>query len=336
MRKRVAVLDDYQGAAVSESHWKQLGERIVLEGYRDTPRDENALIERLLPYEIVVTIRERTCLSTSLLERLPALELLALTGKNSGQADVEAATRLGILVTQTKGSGASAVEMTMGMILAVAHRIPQEHAAMRQGAWQTGIGFDLASKTLGVVGLGRIGRKIASFGQFLGMRVIAWSPHLTPARAAEAGAEYVSLDELFSRSDVVTLHLRLSESTRGIIGAGQLKSMKPTACLVNTARGDLVDEESLVTILREHRIQAAALDVFATEPLPADHVLRSLDNVILTPHMGYVTTEGYDLFLGGAVENIAAYLDGRTPPGAINPEVLSSPASRRRISIESA
>jgi len=335
MRKRVAVLDDYQGAGVSEPHWKQLEKRIVLDGYRDTLHDENALVRRLLPYEIVVLIRERTCLSASILRQLPRLELLALTGKNSGQVDLEAATSLGILVTQTKSSGASPVEMTMGLILAAAHRIPQEHMAVRQGSWQTGVGFDLASKTLGIVGLGRIGRQIASFGKFVGMRVIAWSPHLTGSKAAEAGAEYVSLDDLFLESDVVTLHLRLSERTKGIVTARQIFSMKPTACFVNTARGDLVDEESLVTALRERRIQAAALDVFHTEPLPADHALRSLDNVILTPHMGYVTAEGYEAFFGGAVENISAYLDGRTPSASVNPEVLSGPASRRRTTSES-
>src|SRR5580704_4565236 len=191
MLKRVAVLDDYQGAGVSQTHWRQLANRIVLEGYRDTLHNEDELVQRLLPYQIVVPIRERTYFSSSILQRLPNLEVLSLTGRSSGQVDVDAATAQGILVTQTSGSGASAIEMTLALMLALAHRIPQEDSAMRQGLWQTGVGFELAGKTLGIVGLGRIGKSIAALAKNLGMRVIAWSANLTAQQASEAGATYV-------------------------------------------------------------------------------------------------------------------------------------------------
>jgi phosphoglycerate dehydrogenase-like enzyme len=328
--KKVALLDDYQGAGISQPYWRRIASRIALEGFRDTPHDEGKLVERLRPFQIVVPIRERTHFSARILQQLPELELLSLTGKNSGQVDVAVATERGILVTQTQGSGPSAIETTMALILALAHRVAQEDRAMHQGLWQTGIGFDLSGKVLGVVGLGRIGTRIAAFGNQLGMRVLAWSANLTEEKAAAAGAAYVSLDDLFRQSDVVTLHLRLSERTNGIITARQISLMKPTACFVNTARGQLVDEEALVQALGEGRIRGAALDVFQTEPLPVNHPLRSLENVILTPHMGYVTEDSYDQFFRQAIENIEAYLDDRVPAGAMNPQVLAGRISRAK------
>jgi phosphoglycerate dehydrogenase-like enzyme len=329
--KRVAVLDDYQGAGLAQSHWKRLEGRIVLEGFQDTLQDEGPLIERLRPYEILAPIRERTHFSANILRQLPSLELLSLTGRSSGQVDVAVATNLGILLTQTEGSGASAIELTLGLMLALAHRVPQEHQAIRRGLWQTGIGFDLAGKVLGIVGLGRIGTRIATFGSQLGMRVLAWSANLTEQRATAAGAVYAPLDELLKQSDIVTLHLRLSERTHRIISARHIAMMKPTACLVNTARGPLVDEDALVAALRERRIRGAALDVFEQEPLPVNHPLRSLDNVVLSPHIGYVTAESYDQFFKQAVDNIEAYLDGKIPAGAMNPEVLTGRTSRRKF-----
>jgi len=322
MLKRVAVLDDYQGAGVSQPHWEKLRGRIDLQGFRDTLHNEGELAERLRPFHILVPIRERTHFSPDLLQQLPALKLLALTGRNSGQVDLAAATAQGILVTQTEGGGPSAIEMTMALMLALAHRVAQEDRAIRRGLWQTGMGFDLAGKVLGIVGLGRIGSRIAAFGNQLGMRVLAWSANLTESKAAAGGAVYMPLDELLRQSDIVTLHLKLSERTRGIITSRHISLMKPTACLVNTARGDLLDEAALVSALGENRIRGAALDVFQKEPLPADHPLRSLENVVLTPHMGYVTAESYDQFFRQAVENIEAYLDGQIPVGALNPEVL--------------
>lgn len=330
MIKRLAVLDDYQGAAFAQPYWKRLENRVELEGYRDTLHDEDRIVERLRPYQIVVPIRERTHFSKRILERLPALEMLSLTGKNSGQVDLAAATAQGILVTQTEGSGATAIEMTMALILALAHRVAQEDRAMRQGLWQTGVGFDLAGKTLGVIGLGRIGAKIAAFGKQLGMRVLAWSANLTPEKAAAAGAVYTPLDDLFQQSDIVTLHLRLSDRTRGLVTARHISLMKPTACLVNTARGHLLDEDALVAALRDGRIRGAALDVFQTEPLPVNHPLRWFENVVLSPHMGYVSAESYDQFFRLAIENVVAYLDGSVPAGAMNPEVLQDGKLRKK------
>ncbi len=322
MLKKVAVLDDYQGAGLSQPHWERLRGRVELHGFRDTVQTEQELVERLRPFEILVAIRERTHFSPSLLRQLPMLELLSLTGRLSGQVDVANATSNGVLVTQTEGGGPSAIEMTMALILAIAHRVSQEDRAIRQGLWQTGIGFDLFGKTLGIVGLGRIGSQIAAFGKQLGMHLLAWSENLTEQKAAAAGATYAPLDDLLRQSDIVTLHLRLSERTRGLITARHISLMKPTACLVNTSRGHLLDEQALVNALREGRIRGAALDVFQTEPLPVNHPLRSLENVVLTPHMGYVSEQSYDLFFRQAVDNIEAYLDGRIPPGALNPEVL--------------
>ncbi len=333
MIKRLAVLDDYQGAAFAQPYWKKIENRIELEGYRDTLHDEERIVERLKPYQILVPIRERTQFSKRVLEKLPNLELLSLTGKNSGHVDLAAATAQGILVTQTEGSGATAIEVTMALMLAMAHRVAQEDRAIREGLWQTGMGFDLAGKTLGVIGLGRIGSKIAAFGNHLGMRVIAWSQNLTPEKATAAGATYTPLEDLFRQSDIVTLHLRLSDRTKGLVTAGRISLMKPTACLVNTARGPLIDENALVAALRDGKIRGAALDVFQTEPLPVDHPLRALENVVLSPHMGYVSAEAYDQFFRQAIDNIEAYLEGRVPAGAMNPEVLQDGKLKKKIAV---
>ena len=321
--KRIAVLDDYQGAVLSLPYWTRLAGRATVEVYRDTVPDEEALVRRLQQYDIVVPIRERTRFPASVLQRLPALELLALTGRNSGHVDVDAASARGILVTETEGSGASAVEHTIALLLALVRRIPQEDRAMRAGGWQTGLAVDLVGKTIGIVGLGRIGRRVAAFAKLLEMRVLAWGPTLDDERAAAAGARRVGLDELLRESDVVTLHLRLSERTRGIIGAAQFSLMKPTAFFVNTARGALVDEQALLGALEANRIAGAALDVYQTEPLPAEHPLRSCENAVLSPHMGFVTWEAYHLFFGQAVEAIETYLQGKVPARALNPQAMA-------------
>jgi phosphoglycerate dehydrogenase-like enzyme len=328
MVKSVAILDDYQGAGISQPHWRRLDGRIALEGFRDTVHDAKKLVERLRPFPILVAIRERTIFTAGILQQLPALEHLCITGKNSGQVDLDAATAQGILVTRTEGSGPTAIEMTMALILALAHRVPQEDRAMRKGSWQTGVGFDLQGKTLGIVGLGRIGSRMAVFAKEMGMRVLAWSQNLTEQRAAAAGAIFVELDELFRQSDIITLHLVLSERTNHIISARHISLMKPTACFVNTSRGHLIEEEALVNALREGRIRGAALDVYQTEPLPADHPLRSLENVVLTPHMGYVSEESYDRFFAQVVDNIEAYLDGQVPAAAMNPQVMGERVHR--------
>ena len=319
--KRIAILDDYQGAALSMEAWQRVRGQASIEVFRDTLRHDAELVARLSPFQIVVLIRERTRFPASLLRRLPALELLAMTGRNLGQVDVAAATEGGILVTDTEGSGASPVELTIGLMLAVARRIPEEDRALREGRWQTSVGVELKGKTLGILGLGRIGSRIAAFGGLLGMRVLAWGPTLTDERAAASGAARVSLEHLFRESDVVSVHLRLSDMSRGLVTADLLGLMKPTAFLINTARGPIVDEAALLEVLGARRIAGAGLDVYDVEPLPRDHPLLRLDNVVLTPHLGYVTQESYRIFFEQVVESIAAHLDGRIPQRCINPEV---------------
>lgn len=320
MIKRIAVLDDYQGVVASMPCWERLAGRARLDVHRQPARDEDELARRLEPYEIVVPIRERTRFPASLLQRLPRLELLALTGRNSSHVDLAAATERGILVSETEGSGSSAVEHTMALLLAAARRIPREDRAVREGGWQTGLAVELSGKTLGVVGLGRIGTRIAAFGKFLGMHVLAWGPTLDDQRAAASGAQRVALDELFRVSDFVSLHLRLSERTSGIIEARHFSLMKPGAFLINTARAGLLDEKALIAALQEGRIAGAALDVFEIEPLPRDHPLRSCENAVLSPHMGFVTREAYELFFGQAVAAIDSYLEGKIPSRALNPQ----------------
>ncbi len=331
MNKRIAILDDYQGTVPWLPYWSRLAGRASLDVFRDTLASEEGLARRLGPYEILVLIRERTRFPASLLERLPALELLALTGRNSGHVDVAAATARGVLVTETDGSGVAAVEHTIGLLMAVVRRIPQEDRAMREGRWQTGLGVELSGKTLGIPGLGRIGSRIAAFGQFLGMRVLAWGPTLTDERAAASGATRVPFDTLFRDSDVISLHLRLSERTRGIVTAHHLSLMKPTAYLINTARGPLVDETALIAALRDGRIAGAALDVYETEPLPPDHALLALENVVLSPHVGYVTREAYDLFFRQVAENIESYLEGNLPPRTVNPEAMMRRSGKQEL-----
>jgi phosphoglycerate dehydrogenase-like enzyme len=321
--KRIAVLDDYQGVVLSLPYWARLADRASVDAFRDALADESALVRRLGEYEIIVPIRERTPFRAPLLDKLPTLELLALTGRNSGHVDVEAATARGILVTETEGSGASAVEHTMALLLSIVRRIPQDDRAMREGRWQTGLAMELSGKTLGIVGLGRIGSRIAAFGKFLGMRVLSWGPTLNDERAAAAGVRRVSLDELFRESDVVSIHLRLSERTRHIIKAEQLSLMKPTAYLINTARGALVDEQALIAALQENRVAGAALDVYETEPLPEKHPLRSCENAVLSPHTGFVTREAYHLFFSQAVDAIDSYLQGKLPQRALNPNAIA-------------
>lgn len=321
--KRIAVLDDYQGVVLSLPYWARLAGRASVEVFRDTAPDQEALVRRLAPYQILVPIRERTRFPAGLLAKLPNLEFLALTGRNSGHVDVAAATGQGILVAETGGSGAGPVELTIGLMIAAVRGIPQADQALRAGRWEGSLGVELAGKTLGVLGLGRIGTKIAAFGRLLGMRVLAWGPTLTSERASASETAFVSLESLFRQSDVVSLHLRLSDQSRGLVTAELLACMKPSAYLINTARGPLVDEAALVAALQEQRIAGAALDVYAIEPLPPDHPLLSLRNVVLTPHLGYVTEEAYHVFFREVAENIGSYLDGQIPAPSINPDALA-------------
>lgn len=305
---RIAILDDYQNVATSMADWDSLGADI--EVFTEHIADPDELVRRLAGVEVVVAMRERTPFPEEVLARLPDLKLLVTTGRRNASIDVEAAGRHGIVVCGTGSLVHPTAELTWALILAAARRLPAEVDSMRGGGWQTGIGTSLHGKTLGLLGLGRLGSRVARIGQAFGMRTIAWSQNLTPERAAEHGVTAVPKETLLRESDVVSIHLVLSDRTRGLVGAAELAAMKPTAWLVNTSRGPIVDTDALTDALRRRVIGGAALDVYDTEPLPAEHPLRSLPNTVLTPHIGYVTDDNYEVFYRDAVADIAAYQAG--------------------------
>jgi phosphoglycerate dehydrogenase-like enzyme len=309
---RVAVLDDYQRVALSLGPWRQLDPSIEVTCFHDHVDDREQLINRLHPFDAVVAMRERTALGRDVLSCLPGLRLIVTKGMANAVIDVAAAIELGITVCGTVGwAGATAtVELTWALILGLARDVPKEDAGIRHGAWQLGIGTQLAGKTLGIVGLGNIGALVPPVGRALGMRVTAWSRNLTDERAAAAGVERLDHDEFFSTCDVVTVHLKQSDRSIGYVGRQELRMMKPTAFLVNTSRGPVVDEAALLEALERHWIAGAALDVFDHEPLPIDHPLRHLPGTLLSPHMGYVTTESYAEHFTQAVDDIAAFVGG--------------------------
>jgi phosphoglycerate dehydrogenase-like enzyme len=285
---KIAILDDHQGVALDAAPWDVLGDDVELVTYSDTIADDDALVARLEPFAVIVAMRERTPFDRARLERLPNLRLLVTTGMRNASIDVAAAQERGIVVSGTGGVSAATAELTWALILALARHVPAEDRSMREGGWQSTVGIDLAGRTLGIAGLGNQGAPVARIGAAFGMRLIAWSQNLTPERAAEHGAEAVSRDELLAQSDVLTIHLKLSDRSRGLF----------------------VDEAALVAALHDGTIGGAALDVYGTEPLPADHPLRSAPNTVLTPHIGYVTESTYEVFYGQAVEDIAAWRAG--------------------------
>jgi phosphoglycerate dehydrogenase-like enzyme len=289
--------------------WSRLAERAEIVVFHDHIGDPDALVARLAPFDIVCVMRERTPLTRDVIARLPNLRLIASTGSANASIDNEAAAEHGVTIVHTGYTSHGAIELTWALILAAVRHIPEEVASFRSGGWQTRVGGDLLQRTLGIMGLGRIGTASAGIARAFGMHVIAWSPNLTPERAAAAGARYVTKDELFAQADIVSVNLVLGSRTLGIVGAHELAQMKPTAWLVNTSRGPLVDEAALIDALQAQRIAGAALDVFATEPLPATHPLRTLPNVVATPHAGFVTRETYEIFYGDTVKNIIAWLD---------------------------
>lgn len=306
---QVAILDDYQNVALSMADWSEVAARAEITVFNDHVADQGDLVERLAPFDVVCVMRERTPLSRGVIERLPRLKMIASTGPFNASIDMAAAEDHGIHVGTTGGYVESTVELTWALILAAGRRIVDESLSVRAGGWQTSVGRQLGGSVLGMLGLGRIGTRVARVGKAFGMDVIAWSTNLTPEAAEKAGATYVSKDELFSRADVLTVHLVLSERSRGLVGADQLALMKPTALLVNTSRGPIIDEAALVDALRSRRIAGAGLDVFDTEPLPAGHPLRSLDTVVATPHIGYVADRVYRTFYGETADNIARWLE---------------------------
>lgn len=306
---KIAILDDYQNVALEFADWKSLDAEV--EVFTSPIADADELVARLAGAEVVVAMRERTPFPAELLARLTDLKLLVSTGQRNAAIDLKAAEEHGILVCGTGYLSHPTAEHTWALILAAARHLAVELAAMSEGGWQSTVGTPLHGRTLGLLGLGRLGSRVAKVGQAFGMETIAWSQNLTTERAAEHGVTAVSKEELFRRSDVLSVHLVLSKRTRGLVGAAELALMKPDAWLVNTSRGPIVDEAALVEVLRRKEIGGAALDVFEVEPLPADHPLRTLDNTVLTPHLGYVTRDVYEVFFRDAVEDIAAYQAGR-------------------------
>ena len=307
---RVAILDDYQRVALRMADWTSLPAGTDLVVFADHLHDAGAVAARLADFDAVVAMRERTAFSRALLERLPRLKLLVTTGMRNASIDVGAAVERGVVVCGTAGLPYPTAELTWGLILALFRRIPVEDRATREGRWQVSCGLGLNGKTLGVVGLGGLGSRVAKIGRAFEMDVLAWSQNLTAARATEVGATLVSKDDLLARADVVSIHLVLSDRTRGLIGARELSQMKRTAYLVNTSRGPIVDEAALVSAIQAGTIAGAGLDVYDEEPLRLDHPLRNLPNTVITPHLGYVTEETYRIFYGHALEDIQAFLRG--------------------------
>jgi len=322
---RVAVIDDWQNAARGLLDWSPLASRaeIVFFPRHFGAGDEDEAVRLLGDFDIILILRERSRFSETLIARLKRLKMLSCTGTRAPNVDLEAATKHGIVCTLTSGghSPAPASEMALALLLACARKVPQGDAAIRAGRFQEGIppGINLEHRTLGIIGLGRIGRYVARYGHALGMKITAWSQNLTQEKAHEAGAELVTKERLFAESDAVTVHLVLSQRSRGLIGAADFARMKGGAIFINTSRGPIVDEAALVAALKEGRI-VAGLDVFDREPLPPDNPFRALPNTVLTPHLGFTTVEGLHAFYQPAMENVVAFLDG-TPTNLMNPEV---------------
>jgi phosphoglycerate dehydrogenase-like enzyme len=306
---QIAVLDDYQNAALESADWSVLRDRADITVFEDHLADPDAVIERLLPFDVVCVMRERTPLPRKVIERLPNLKLIASTGSANASIDIAAAGDRGITVVHTGYRSDPTVEFTWALILACARHIVTESNSVRSGGWQQTVGVDLRGKTLGVLGLGNVGSEVARIGSAFGMKLIAWSQNMTAEAAKAAGAILVSKDQLFERADILTIHLVLSSRTRGLVGAAELEKMKPTAWLINASRGPIVEEQALITALQNKRLAGAAIDVFDIEPLPPSHPFRTLDNVLATPHIGYVSQDLYKTFYEDTVSNIRKWLD---------------------------
>jgi phosphoglycerate dehydrogenase-like enzyme len=310
-RVRIAVLDDYQNAALSLADWSALDERATVTVFNDHLADSDAVVERLQPFDVVCVMRERTPMTRAIIERLPKLRLIASTGSRNASIDLKAAEERGVRVVHTGYTSTPTIELTWGLILASARNLVAENTSLRHGGWQQSVGDDMDGRTLGLMGLGNVGGAVAKIGAAFGMKVIAWSQNLTTERAAEVGATLVSKEELFREADVLSIHLVLSDRTRGLVGAAELALMKPTARLINTSRGPIVVEADLIAALTEKKIAGAAIDVFDQEPLPRDHPLRVLPNVLATPHIGYVSRGLYARFYQDTVANIRRWLDSQ-------------------------
>lgn len=306
---KIVVLDDYQDVAGEFADWDSLGAEVHTVTRHVT--GEKDLKDLLYDAPIIIAMRERTPFTRSLLASLPQLKLLVSTGKANASIDLDAARDHGIVVCGTESPASSTPELAWGLILSVLRSIPTENQAMRDGGWQSTVGTDLAGHRLGIIGLGRLGGRMARIGQAFDMDVVAWSQNLDPADAESLGVQAVSKEELFSTSDVLTIHYKLSDRSRGIVGAAELDLMKNTAVLINTSRGPLVDTDALIDALEAGSIGGAGIDVYDTEPVPADHPLRTAPRTVLTPHLGYVTRDTYSVFYSQAVENVAAWMAGQ-------------------------
>ena len=316
---KIAILDDYQNVALKMADWSALQSRASIEVFTDTIKSPDELVDRLLPFDVICAMRERTPLPRAIIERLPRLKLIASTGPKNTSIDHDAAKERGIVVKDTRGSLTAPIELTWALIQASARNVTAEAVTLRSGGWQQTVGDELKGKTLGVLGLGRIGGKIAKIAQVFEMRVITWSDRATKNEAEEAGATLVTKEQLLGESDILSIHLVLVDATRGLIGANEIAQMKPTAWLVNTSRGEIVDEAALVKALEAKKLAGAALDVFGVEPLPAGHPFRTLGNVVATPHLGYVSQQQYKIWYGDTVDCITAWLDEQAPASALMP-----------------
>lgn len=307
----IAIIDDYQLVAFKMADWSRLAAAHEVVVFDKPFASQDEVAKALARFEIVCIMRERTAFPRALLERLPKLKLLVTTGMRNASVDMKAAAERGITVCGTEGGSHATAELAMGIILGLARNFHVELANMREGRWQTTVGQDLRGKTLGLLGLGKLGSQLGVYAKAFGMNLIAWSQNLTDEKAQEKGAVRVEKDELFKRSDFISIHLVLSDRSRGLVGARELALMKPTASIVNTSRGPIIDGEALLAALKGGRIAGAGLDVYDVEPLAAAHALRSEPRALLTPHLGYVTEQTYRLFFGGTVENIEGYLAGK-------------------------
>ena len=307
---KIAILDDYQNIALSMADWSAVEKNAEITVFHDHISDQDKLVERLLPFTVLSMMRERTPLNKEIFDRLPNLKLVISTGLRNAAIDVDAAKAAGIEVRNTGYHWTGAPEITWALLMAIARKIPQENRSLRSGDWQKTVGTDLFGKTIGIIGLGNIGIKIANYANAFGMNVIAWSPNLTAEKALESGATLATKEILFSEADFITLHVVLSPRSRNMVSSADIDLMKPTAYLINTSRGPLINEADLISALEQRKIAGAALDVFETEPLPADHPFRKLDNVLATPHIGYGTEDTYKIFFTDTIAEILDWAEG--------------------------
>ena len=310
-RRRCAILDDYQKVALKSADWSKVATELDCKIFNEHLGSQENVIKALQGFEIICAMRERTAFPRAVIEKLPDLKLLITTGMRNASIDVAAAREHGVVVCGTPATGNPTSGIAIGLMLELTRRIGYENARLKAGApWQSTIGLDLEGLTLGVIGLGKLGARTSRIAQAFGMKVMAWSQNLTPEKCKAVGVEYAQKDELFRQSDLITIHVVLSQRTRGLVGAKELALMKPTAYIINTSRGPIIEEGALLAALREKRIAGAGLDVFDVEPLPTDHPLRKMDNVVLTPHLGYVSLQNYRAYFSGVVDDIRAFLDG--------------------------